>query len=97
MRTFSGRFFGSDAIVHPKRDWMILLLLLCIMLVSALIYDAFLYQDIASGEMYVSVAKNELQLQSINSARLQKVVDIFEAKKAITAGLKAQKLIDPSI
>jgi len=97
LRTFSDRFFRSDNIVRPERDWMILLTLFFTMIVSALAYDAFLYQNIASGEMYVSVTKDELQLQSINSNVLQKVVDDFESRKTEIGVLKMQKLIDPSI
>lgn len=97
INTFSERFFKSNAIVRPKRDWMILLVLFFAMILGAAAYDAVLYQNIANGDMYVSVPKNELRLESINGGALQNVVNNFESRKAEVAGMKVQKLIDPSI
>ncbi len=97
INDFLERFFASDKIVNPKRDWMILLALFFVMLISAALYDASLYKNIASGDMYVSVPKSELELETIGGAALQNVVNDFESRKANTAELKMQKLIDPSL
>lgn len=97
LHTFSDRFFGSNEIVHPRKDWIILLVVFFVMLASAAIYDLSIHQDIASGEMYVSVNKSDLKLQSIDAKALENVVVSFESKKSRMATLKIQKLIDPSL
>ena len=97
INKFSDNFFKSDNIVCPKRDWIILLVLFLIMVFGVAIYDISLYHDIANGDMYVNVTKQELQLQNIDSNMLQKVVNDFESIKAEIAGIKQQKLIDTSL
>lgn len=97
LRAFSDKFFSSAAIVNPKRDWKILLALLFIMIAGSVAFDAFLYRDITSGEMYVSVAPSDLHIQDIDTATLEKAVNDFESKQGSIAGLKLQKLIDPSL
>lgn len=94
---FSDRFFRSNKIINPKRDWIILLILFFVMIAGALSYDAIIYKNIANGEMYVSVPENELQLQSIDSVTLQNVVNDFESRQATISGMKIKKLIDPSL
>lgn len=97
LHTFSDRFFGSNEIVHPRRDWIVLLVVFLVMLLGAAAYDLSIHQDIASGEMYVSVDKTDLKLQSVNTKALENVVNDFESKRAEMSGLKMQKLVDPSL
>jgi len=97
LHTLSNRFFASDAIVRPRRDWVVLLVLFLVMLCGAMAFDAFLYRDIASGDMYVSVNNAELELPHINADLLNTAVNDFESRETKTAGMKPQKLVDPSL
>lgn len=97
INSFMDKFFGSNAIVRPKRDWAILLIFFFLLLLGAMAYDGFLYRDIASGEMYVSVNPNEIQSESIDATTLNSVVADFESRQAEIATMKIQKLVDPSL
>ncbi len=94
--TFFDRIFGSDAIIRPERDWKILLGLLVALTLGAFGYDLSMYHDVASGEMYVTVGKSDLTLESLKTDMLKKAVDAFEARKAAMVTFKVEPLVDPS-
>lgn len=87
----------SDKFVNPKRDWMILLILLSIFIVSSMGFDYYMYEKIVSGDMYISVKREDLTIESLKSGDLKKVLDIFEMKKINITKLKLENLVDPSI
>jgi predicted Holliday junction resolvase-like endonuclease len=95
--TFLYRFFNSNKIVNPKRDWIILLILFLIMIISVIVFDIIIYEKISSGDMYVSVNREELTPENLKTADLTRLIDNFEAKRQKMLNLKIQPLIDPSI
>jgi hypothetical protein len=56
-----------------------------------------MYQHIVSGDMYISVNKEDLVVENLNSNDLQKILDNFENKKSNIMNLKLENLVDPSI
>jgi hypothetical protein len=87
----------SGKIVNPKRDWNILIILFVILIIASIGFDAYMYQQIVSGDMYVSVKREELVIEDLKTTELQKILDNFEAQKARITTLKIQNLVDPSI
>lgn len=94
---FLDSFFDSHAIVRPKRDWMILVTFFIVVIISVIAFDANMYLQIRSGDMYVSVNKDELIIEKLKASQLQAVINIYEARKEKIANAKVQKLVDPSI
>jgi hypothetical protein len=92
-----GRTFFSGKIVNPKRDWSILVFLFSIIIIASIGFDFYMYRKIVSGDMYVSVRKDELVIESLKSNDLKKIADNFELKKTNMTNLKLENLIDPSI
>lgn len=91
------RSFFLESIVSPKRDWRILLIIFSILVITSIAFDFYMYQKIVSGDMYVSVKKDELVIESLKSDELKKIADNFEAKKTNINNIKLENLIDPSI
>jgi len=89
--------FWSSKIVKPKRDWRIILAVSALLLIFVLGFDLYMYEQIASGEMYVDVSKADLVVQSLKKNDLQKILDNFEAKKVTITTLKVKNLVDPSL
>jgi cell division protein FtsI/penicillin-binding protein 2 len=87
----------SGKIVNPKRDWTIILILSVIFIVTAIGFDAYMYLQIISGDMYVSVQRNELIIENLKTSALQDILNTFESKKANLSTLKTDSLVDPSI
>ncbi len=94
---FVGKFFNSNKIINPKRDWIILIALFLIMIISVLSFDLITYERIANGDMYVSVSKDELNLENLKTDALKKLIENFESKSAKISSLKIEPSIDPSI
>ncbi len=95
--TFTNKIFGSEKTIDASRDWKILLGIFFVMIVGSLIFDAFTYNNISSGEMYITVNRSELHLETININNLTALLNFFEAKKTKTASLTVENLVDPSI
>ena len=93
----SRQFFLSEKIVNPKRDWNILSILFAIFIVVSVGFDYYMYQQIVGGDMYVSVKKEELVIETLKVNDLQKIVDSFELKKNIIINIKIENLVDPSL
>ncbi len=91
------RFFGSNKVVNPVRDWKIVLVFLFVFVTSSLVFDFILYRKIASGEMYVTVHREDLMLESLKKDDLKRTVDNFESRKLKMINLKIEPLIDPSL
>ena len=87
--------FGN--IVNPKREWGILIILFVIFIVASIGFDFYMYQQIVSGDMYISVKREDLVIENLKSNDLQKILDNFETKKAKITTLKLENLVDPSI
>ena len=87
----------SEKIISPKRDWSILIILFIIFITISIGFDFYMYQQIVSGDMYISVKKEELVIENLKSDNLQKILDNFETKKSKMINLKLENLIDPSI
>jgi hypothetical protein len=87
--------FGN--IVNPKRDWNILIIIFMVFTLGSVGYDYYLYQQIVSGDMYISVTREDIVVENLKSNDLQKILDNFEAKKAKITTLKLENLVDPSI
>ena len=95
--SFLNAAFSSEKIVNPKRDWIILIILFFVFILAAVRFDFYLYQQIVSGDMYVSVSRDDLVIENLKSNDLQKILDTFEAKKSKIMTLKLENLVDPSI
>ena len=89
--------FNARKVVKPQRDWKVLLGIFLIMIVSVAAFDASLYNRIADGEMYVSVTRAELNLQSLNTNGLENVVNDFQLKQENITTMKEENLVDPSL
>jgi hypothetical protein len=87
----------SGKLVNPKRDWPILLFLSVVFILISVGFDVYMYLQISSGNMYVTISKNELVIESLDSSTLQNILNDFENKKANIADLKIDNLVDPSI
>ncbi|MFH1454794.1 MAG: hypothetical protein ABIF22_00485 [bacterium] len=87
----------SGGIVNPKRDWNILIILFLVFIVSSMGFDYYMYQQIVSGDMYVSVARTEIVIENLKSDDLKKILDNFETKKSKITTLKLENLVDPSL
>jgi hypothetical protein len=83
--------------INPGRDWVILSVIFCVLLISAIVFNLYFYLNISNGDMYISVNKEDLMLKSLKIDSLKKVVDNFESKKEIISKLKVEYIIDPSI
>lgn len=87
----------SDKIVNPRRDWNILLILFVVFIVASIGFDTYMYLQIVSGDMYVSVNRSDLTIEALKTTELQKILDNFEAKKVKITTLKIENLVDPSL
>ncbi len=95
--TQASKKFWSSKIIKPKRDWRSILVISITLLIFALGFDFYIYEQISSGEMYVNVNRADLSVQSLMKNELQKILDAFEAKKQVITTLKVKNLVDPSI
>lgn len=89
--------FFLENIVSPKRDWSILLIIFSVLIIISIGFDFYMYQKIVSGDMYVSVKKDELMVETLKSNDLKNITDNFEFKKSNITKLKLENLVDPSI
>ena len=83
--------------INPNRDWVVLLIIFGILLISTIVFNFYFYINISNGDMYINVSREELVLKSLKIDSLKKVVDNFESKKEIISKLKVEYIIDPSI
>jgi len=96
IKSIYNKFFSGQTF-DVKRDWNILLVIFLILLLASIGFDISMHQKIVSGDMYVSVNRNELIIENLKSNDLKKILDNFENKKAKITTLKMQNLVDPSI
>jgi len=89
--------FTSQKLISPRRDWIILLACAALALGAALTFDAFMYTQITSGEMYVSVNKDQLDLQPLKTDQLKAILDNFQNRSVASTSLKVGTQIDPSL
>ena len=89
--------FNGRKTINPNRDWVILIIIFIIMIIASLAYDALMYKDIVSGEMYVSVSRGDLSIETLKTNDLKKLVDNFTIKKQKLTSLKIENLVDPSL
>lgn len=89
--------FSSTEIINSRRDWCILILLFVIFIISVSIFDFSMYRKTVSGDMYVSVQRNELTIEDLKIDNIEKVLKIFEDKKDLVNTLKIEKVVDPSL
>ena len=89
--------FLLDKVINPKRDWAILIILFFVFIITSVSFDYYMYRKIISGDMYVSVKREDLVIENLKSSNLKKVLDNFELKTSKISGLKIEKLTDPSI
>ena len=87
----------SGKIVNPKRDWKILIIIFIVLIIAAVGFDFCMYKEIAGGDMYVSVNKYDIVVESLKIADLQKVLSDFQSKESKIQTLKKGNLVDPSI
>ena len=97
VKNYISDFSNYTSDIKPRRDWKVLVVLLIVMFLGIMSFDAFLYYKNVGGEMYVSIDKNDIYLQKIKSANLNLVIQNFENKKTAFATLKRSLLIDPSL
>ena len=89
--------FFSRKIVDPKRDWKILMVLFLVFILSAVGFDYYMNQQIVSGDMYVSLTRADLTIQSLKSTDLKNILNNFEKKKITSGILRVENLVDPSL
>lgn len=87
----------SGKIFNPMRDWNIIIILTIVFIIASVGFDIYMYAQIVSGEMYVSVNRGDLTIESLKTSNLQSILNDFENKKSIITTLKIENLVDPSI
>jgi len=95
--SFFMKILSSEKIINPRRDWDILVISLVIFVLISIGFNLYMYQQIVSGDMYVSVKTTDLVIENLKTDDLQKVLNNFENKKTNTKTLKLENLVDPSI
>ncbi len=90
-------FFYSKNLINPKRDWIIILVLMFALTITFVVFDLYAYKNIVSGEMFVSVNKSELKLETLRIDDLKNVLFDFEAKKSAVSIIKIEHSVDPSL
>jgi len=93
---FKSVFLSKNAI-SPKRDWIILIVLFIIFIITSICFDYYMYKKIISGDMYISVKREELVIENLKSNDLKNIQNNFEMKEINTINLKLKNLVDPSI
>jgi hypothetical protein len=85
-----GSFLSSKKIIHPKRDWTILLVLLFVFYISDIIFGIYMYRKITSGNMYVTVPNSELRVEVLKTEKIHTLISDYESRKAelIKKGIK---------
>ena len=97
VKNYLGDFSNYTSDIKPRRDWKILVIVLLVMFLGIMSFDAFLYYKNVGGDMFVSVDQKDLYFQKIKTASLSKVIQDFENKKDLINNLKKTSLIDPSL
>lgn len=95
--TLSKQIALSREIVNPKRDWRILLILLLVFIIFAAWFDFYVYQQIVSGDMYVSVKRDELVTEQLKVNDLKNIFNHYKNEKDNVLNIKMVNLVDPSI
>jgi myo-inositol-hexaphosphate 3-phosphohydrolase len=93
----SNPIFSSAKMISPKRCWYVLLCLSFLLVVFVSIFDYCMYRKTVSGDMYVSVQRNELTIENLKINDIKNIISIFENKKNIINNLKIEKISDPSL
>ncbi|MDD4804189.1 MAG: hypothetical protein PHN69_03360 [Candidatus Pacebacteria bacterium] len=98
---FENNIFSNSHIsknsIKPCREWIVLIVLLFVMIISSIIFDIITYQKIIRGEMYVSVGKDELIFVKLEKDKLKDITDRFEEKKEYVSKAKIENIVDPSM
>ncbi|MBU6370632.1 MAG: hypothetical protein KGH93_00630 [Patescibacteria group bacterium] len=94
--SFGKNLLGGRHAIRPARDWKIMLAALAVFSVIVLAYDAAIYFETASGEMYVSVA-GTMTAPKVNVSTLNGVVADFSARSAAIGKSSPPHLVDPSL
>ena len=97
VKNYFGDFSNYTSDIKPRRDWRILVILLAVMFLGIMSFDAFLYYQNVGGDMYVSIDQKDLYLQKIKTSNLKQTIQNFENKKITISSLKKTSLIDPSL
>lgn len=95
--TFMNKIFGSRKTINAPRDWSILLGIFSVLIIGSLFFDAYTYNNISSGEMYITVKRSELHLETVNVKNLTTLLNFFEVKRQNYSQLKVDNLSDPSL
>ncbi len=90
-------FLYSKNLINPKRDWIIICLLIATFAILFVIFDLYAYKNIVNGDMFVSVNKSDLKLETLRIDDLKKVLADFEAKKSMSQSVKIEHSVDPSL
>jgi len=97
IKNYIGNFSNYTNDIKPRRDWNVLLVILLIMFLGIMSFDAFLYYKNVGEDMYVSFDQKDIYVQKIKVENLNSVISYFENKITASASLKRTSLIDPSI
>jgi hypothetical protein len=89
--------FSSVKMINPRRDWTILVGLFVIFVIGVIAFDYRMYKKTVSGDMYVSVKRDELIVEDLKVSNIKDVLSTFENKKNIINTLKLEKVSDPSL
>ncbi len=87
----------SKNLINPKRDWTILVVIFLVSIALSISFDIFMYKNIVSGEMFVTVNRDELSLENLKIDDLKKVLANFDTKKSATLNYKLEHSVDPAI
>ncbi len=84
-------------IINPRRDWIILMVISATIFLGAIFYDYSFYKRVSTGEMYISVNKDELTLEALNVDELKKILQLYKDKSDFTSQFQTMHSIDPSL
>lgn len=91
------QFFFSRGIVDPQRDWIILIILFVVAIIGCVTFDVYMYSKIVSGDIYVSVSREDLLVENLKRDNLKNILNSFDTKKEEIKELKISNLVDPSL
>ncbi len=94
---FLNKLLSSRRIINPRREWTALIVFLFVLVIGALAFDGFMYEKIASGEMYVSVERSELNLEPLHVAKIEQVLSDYQSRAQKISSIQTKNFIDPSI
>lgn len=95
---FGGKHHQRN-LMHPARDWKIILFIFSITNIILAVFSAYLFLQINKGEIFLVEPTQAIIVDTIDREALKEVLLLFEEKSRNFEDLKRNKptLVDPSL